>query len=78
MSNQTTKNYAKGFYGTMKSEKAPSFSLGKISIKVEDAVLWMRENVNEKGYVNLDLNEGREGKMSIFLNEYKPKSDVPF
>ena len=66
------KNFARGFYGSMKPQNAPSFVLGRLSIKVEDAIQWLKENVNDKGYVNLDVNEGREGKMSIFLNEFKP------
>lgn len=74
------KTFAKGFYGTMKPQNAPSFVLGRISIKVEDAIQWLKENKNDKGYVNLDVNEGRDGKMSIFLNEYKPSNnnDAPF
>ena len=68
------KKFAKGIYGSMKPQNAPSFVLGRLSIKVEDAIQWLKENVNEKGYVNLDVNEGREGKMSIFLNEFKPNN----
>ena len=68
------KKFAKGFYGTMKPQNAPSFVLGRVSIKIDDAIQWLKENVNDKGYVNLDINEGRDGKLSIFLNEFKPKS----
>jgi hypothetical protein len=80
------KKYAKGFYGTQKRQNAPAFVLGSVSIKVEDAIAWLNENKNEKGYCNLDINEGRDGKLSIFLNEFKPKAqagstlseDLPF
>jgi hypothetical protein len=68
------KKFARGFFGNQKRQGAPSFVLGSISIKVEDAIQWLKENVNEKGYVNLDVNEGRDGKLSIFLNEFKPKA----
>jgi predicted membrane-bound spermidine synthase len=68
------KKFARGFYGTMKPQNAPSFVLGRVSIKVEDAIQWLQENKNEKGYVNLDIYEGRDNKLSIFLNEFKPKS----
>ena len=68
------KKFAKGFYGTMKPQNAPSFVLGRVSIKVEDAIQWLQENKNDKGYVNLDINEGRDGKLSIFINEFKPKT----
>jgi predicted membrane-bound spermidine synthase len=73
------KKFAKGFYGSMKAQNAPSFVLGRLSIKVDDAIQWLQENKNEKGYVNIDINEGRDNKLSIFLNEYKPKNnDNPF
>ena len=70
------KKFAKGFYGTMKPQNAPSFVLGRVSIKIEDAIQWLQENKNEKGYVNLDIYEGRDNKLSIFLNEFKPKTQT--
>ena len=66
------KKFARGFYGKTKRQGAPAFVLGSVSIKVDDAIQWLNENKNEKGYVNLDINEGRDEKLSIFLNEYKP------
>ena len=70
------KKFAKGFFGNQKRQGAPAFVLGSVSIKVEDAIQWLKENVNDKGYVNLDINEGRDGKLSIFLNEFKPKAQT--
>jgi hypothetical protein len=70
------KKYAKGFYGNQKRQNAPAFVLGSVSIKVEDAIQWLQENKNDKGYCNLDINEGRDGKLSIFLNEFKPKAQT--
>jgi hypothetical protein len=70
------KKFAKGFYGKTKRQGAPAFVLGSLSIKVDDAIQWLQENKNDKGYVNLDINEGRDEKLSIFLNEYKPTAQT--
>jgi hypothetical protein len=70
------KKFAKGFYGKTKRQGAPAFVLGSVSIKVDDAIQWLQENKNETGYVNLDINEGRDEKLSIFLNEFVPKSQT--
>lgn len=68
------KIYAKGFYANAPRQNAPDYVKGSISIKVEDAINFLKENQNEKGYVNLDLLTSREeGKFSLLLNKYKPK-----
>jgi hypothetical protein len=74
------KKFAKGFYGKQPRQSAPSFVKGTISIKLDDAIEWLEANVNEKGYINLDILDGKEDKLTICLNEYKPKqtSDLPF
>jgi len=69
------KIYAKGFYGKQPRSGAPDFVKGTISIKVTDAVEWLKENENEKGYVNLDILEAKESKLNLVLNNYKPKED---
>lgn len=73
------KKLAKGFYGKQPRQGAPTFVKGSISIKIDDALTWLKENANDKGYVNLDILEGKEGKLTICLNEYQPKGDnLPF
>ena len=74
------KKFAKGFYGKQPRQGAPDYVLGSISIKTEDAIQWLQDNTNSKGYVNLDILKGKEDKLNISLNEYVPKSgtDLPF
>lgn len=74
------KKFAKGFYGKQPRQNAPSFVKGTIDIEVEEAIQWLKANVNEKGYVKLDILQGKEDMLNIYLNEYKPKqtSDLPF
>ena len=76
------KKFAKGFYANSPRENAPSFVKGSISVKVDDAIAWLKENVNDKGYVNLDILEQKSDpkKYSLALNTFvaKDKSDLPF
>ncbi len=74
--------FIKGFYFDKASEKAPDFVKGKVGIKVDDFIKYLEEKKNEKGYVNIDLLESKEGKYYAKLNEYKPKTEnlpeIPF
>jgi hypothetical protein len=66
------KIYAKGIYFNKKGGNAPDFVLGKISIKKEALIEWLGSlEVNESGYINLDILEGKEGKPFISLNTWK-------
>lgn len=73
------KNFPRGIFIDKPREGAPEFVRGKIGIKVEDAIPWLQENANEKGYVNLDVLLSQEGKLYLKHNDWKPeaKSDLP-
>lgn len=65
-------NYAKGIF-----IKKGKFSL-KCSIKTVDFLEWIKENTNEKGYVNIEIKERKEaGKYGdthfAVLDEWKPE-----
>lgn len=62
---------AKGFFFERPSEKAPEFVKGKVSIKVEEAIEFLKEHKNEAGYVNLDLLTSKENKPYFKLNNWK-------
>lgn len=67
------KKFAEGFYFERPREGAPDFVKGRMSVKVEDAVAFLQEHKNEKGYVNLDLLLSKNGENLYFtLNEWKP------
>lgn len=68
-----------GFFFDRPREGAPAFVKGRMSIRVEDAILFLDANKNEKGYVNADLLQSKDGKKLYFAhNDYKPaqKSDT--
>lgn len=63
--------FAQGMYYEAPNERAPKWVKGKISIKVHEFIPFLEEHVNGGGYVNLDLKEGKSGKLYIALNDYK-------
>lgn len=65
--------YPKGIYFNKPREGAPDFVRGSLSFKVEDAVLFLKEHVNQRGYVNIDMLQGNDG-LYLKLNTWKPDS----
>ena len=69
---QPEKQFAKGFYYDNPAENAPSFLIGKISVKVSDAVAFLQQHENNAGYVNLDILMPKEGSRPyLALNTWK-------
>jgi len=64
--------YPKGIFIDKAREGAPEFVRGRLSFKVEDAVAWLKENANEKGYVNVDILNGDKG-LYLKHNDWKPE-----
>jgi uncharacterized radical SAM superfamily Fe-S cluster-containing enzyme len=78
--------YPKGIFIDKPRDGAPEFVRARLSIKAEDAVAWIKEVVNEKGYVNVDILNGDKG-LYLKHNDWKPEekkeeeidpSSVPF
>jgi hypothetical protein len=87
MSTQTEKVFADGFL-VKRNDSAPEFVLASISLKVDEAIGFIKANANN-GWVNIDLKRGQSGKCYAELNTWKPKtqddgnstnqkSDLPF
>jgi hypothetical protein len=75
-----------------RNDNAPSFAIGKLSFKVEEAIAFLQAN-SKKGWVNLNINQSQNGKYYIELDTWeangKPvvkaentasfnKTDLPF
>ena len=56
------KIFGEGLFVKEPREGSPDFVKGSISIKVEEFKAFLDEQVNEKGYVNLDIKVGKSGK----------------
>ena len=67
----------KGIFLKPPHSGAPSWVKGQIGIKLDDAIEYLKENVNDRGYVNLDLKESKAGKLYLDLNTYESRDTAP-
>jgi hypothetical protein len=66
---QDEKIFADGF-SFKRSEKAPEFVVGRLSLKVDDAVLFLKEH-QRNGWVNLNVKTARSGNHYVELDTYE-------
>lgn len=70
-------NFPKGLYVQEYDKQKLEFLRAKLSFKTDEFINWLRENTNAKGYCNVDIIAGKEGKRDYAkLNEFKPKNDT--
>ena len=70
------KIYAKGLFAK-RNEKAPDFVVCSLSFKTDDFIQFLRENTNEKGYVNLQVLKSKEkGTIYAVLDTFEPKGST--
>jgi len=70
---QDEKIFADGF-SFKRNENAPEFVIGRLSMKVEDAVAFLRQH-DKRGWVNLNIKTARSGNHYVELDTYEPKTD---
>lgn len=68
---QDEKIFADGF-SFKRNENAPEFVVGRLSMKVEDAIAFMREH-DKKGWINLNIKTARSGNYYVELDTFEPK-----
>ena len=68
---QDEKIFADGF-SFKRNENAPDFVVGRLSMKVDDAIAFMREH-DKKGWVNLNIKTARSGNHYLELDTFEPK-----
>ena len=66
---QDEKIFADGF-SFKRNEKAPDFVVGRMSIKSDDAVAFIREH-EKNGWVNLNIKTARSGNNYVELDTYE-------
>lgn len=69
-----SRTFADGF-SFKRSEKAPDFVIGRMSIKIDDAVKFMKEHGNN-GWVNLQVKQARSGNYYVELDNYEAKGNA--
>jgi hypothetical protein len=67
---QDEKIFADGF-SFKRNEKAPDFVVGRLSIKAEDGVAFIRQH-EKGGWVNLNIKTARSGNHYVELDTYEP------
>ena len=71
MSEQKEKIFAEGF-SFKRNENAPDYVIGRISIKVDEAITFLR-NHEKNGWVNLNALYARSGNAYIELDTFEPQ-----
>ena len=67
------KKYAKGLFAK-RNEKAPDFVVCSLSFKSDEFIQFLKENTNDKGYVNLQILKSKDkGTMYAVLDTFEPK-----
>ena len=66
---QQEKIFADGFI-FKRNPKAPSFVIGRVSMKVEEAINFLKTH-EKNGWVNVDIKEARSGNHYIELDTFE-------
>lgn len=70
------KIYAKGLFAK-RNERAPEFVICGLSVKTDDFIQFLKENTNEKGYVNLQVLKSKDkGTLYAVLDTFEPKANT--
>ena len=70
------KIYARGLFAK-RNEKAPEFVICSLSVKTDDFIHFLKENTNEKGYVNLQVLKSKDkGTLYAVLDTFEPKAST--
>jgi hypothetical protein len=70
---QEEKIFADGFV-FKRNEKAPDFVIGRMSIKVDEAIAFIKQH-GDNGWVNLGVKQARSGNYYVELDTFKPNND---
>jgi hypothetical protein len=84
---QKEKVFADGF-SFKRRENAPDFVVGRCSIKIDDAISFLKSN-EKNGWVNLNINKAKSGSYYMELDTFEPnkkedsapaeaEADLPF
>ncbi len=70
------KIYVKGLFAK-RNEKAPGFVICSLSVKTDDFTQFLKENTNEKGYVNLQVLRSKDkGTLYAEIDTFEPKAST--
>ena len=52
------------------------FVLGRLSVKTEDAVAWLKEHTNKDGWVSINIRKSKGGNFYCDLDTWEPDKSV--
>ena len=71
------KKYAKKGLFVKRNEKAPEFVVCSLSVKTDEFIQFLKENTNDKGYVNLQVLKSKDkSTMYAVLDTFEPKTNT--
>ncbi len=71
------KEFAKGIYFKRPTEGSPEWVKGKMSIKLDEAIAFLKEAEGE--WMNLDLLQSKDGtKLYFAVNTWKPETKAEY
>ena len=73
MSEKRERVFADGFSFRKPTGDAPEYVVGRLSLKVDDAIDFINKHKNANGWVNLSIMVGRSGNPYVELDTYEPK-----
>lgn len=65
------KIFADGLRFERPREGAPEFVKGRISVQAEKFIPFIETHKDERGWLNFDLKQSKEGKLYLELNTFK-------
>jgi hypothetical protein len=71
MSEKKERVFADGF-SFKRNESAPDYVVGRLSLKVDDAVAFIKKHANTNGWINMSIMYGRSGNPYVELDTYEP------
>ena len=57
-------------------ESEQGFILGRLSIKAEDFIAWLKANTNKSGWANINIKKSRGGNFYCDLDTWEPDKSV--
>lgn len=73
MENNTEKKFVDGLFVKLPNDKAPDFVLLDMSVN-NKFMAWAMDNMDEKGWVNIQIKRSKNGSIYGELNSWKPKA----
>jgi hypothetical protein len=72
---QKERVFADGFRFERK-DSAPEYVVGRLSLKIDEAVAFINKHANANGWINLSVMIGRSGNPYVELDTYEPKQNA--